>query len=30
MTDPHDERTALGTFLQTQRRSVLAIVEGLD
>jgi hypothetical protein len=30
MTDPHDERTALGTFLRAQRSSVLAIVEGLD
>jgi len=30
MTDPHDERTALGTFLRAQRRSVFAIVEGLE
>jgi uncharacterized damage-inducible protein DinB len=30
MTGKHDERDALTAFLRTQRRCVLAIVEGLD
>jgi hypothetical protein len=30
MREKHDERNALSAFLHAQRRSVLAIVEGLD